>query len=126
MNEEKQAVEPASASDCAARLVNAAEALERVIGKLAAQYEAINQKVDRIVATVDKTAAAQAMQTTVESQAASGRKTVAPLVATLLAKSGMNADAQWEKGALDRALASLTIEQRMAVKAELARAGWIA
>ncbi len=40
--------------ECAAQLGSAAQALERVIGKLEAQYEALNQKIDRIIATVEK------------------------------------------------------------------------
>ncbi len=54
MNEENSAAEKNPMDECAAQLGSAAQALERVIGKLEAQYEAINQKIDRIIATVEK------------------------------------------------------------------------
>ena len=38
----------------AERLANAAESLDRVLGRLDAQQEALNAKVDRIVAAVDE------------------------------------------------------------------------
>jgi hypothetical protein len=61
--------------------------------------------------------------------AAGGRKTVAPGTATLLAKQGVAVEAVGgavlEAAALDGALASLSIEQRIAVKAELLRAGML-
>jgi hypothetical protein len=121
-------------------LSSAAQALERVIGKLEAQYEALNQKIDRIIATVEKQAeekggdeevAASAERTKLEAEnrelrQRAGRKTVAPLVNRLLAKSGVGEGVQIEAGSLEKALGGLTVEQRMAVKAELARAGMIA
>jgi hypothetical protein len=126
--------------ECAAQLSSAAQALERVIGKLEAQYEALNQKIDRIIATVEKQAeekggdeevAASAERTKLEAEnrelrQRAGRKTVAPLVNRLLAKSGVGEGVQIEAGSLEKALGGLTVEQRMAVKAELARAGMIA
>ncbi len=56
------------------------------------------------------------------------RKTVSPQVLTLLAKSGVGSDVigpggRIEVPVLDRALESLSLEQRIAVKAQLARAG---
>jgi hypothetical protein len=58
------------------------------------------------------------------------RKTVPPQVMTLLAKSGVSLDAfeaggPFAVGVLDRALEGLPVEQRMAVKSQLARAGAI-
>jgi hypothetical protein len=58
------------------------------------------------------------------------RKTLPPQVMTLLAKSGVPADAvgangQLDIGVLDKALESLPVEQRMAIKSQLARAGAI-
>jgi len=136
MSEEKKD----SMEECAAQLSSAAQALERVIGKLEAQYEALNQKIDRIIATVEKQAeekggdeevAASAERTKLEAEnrelrQRAGRKTVAPLVNRLLAKSGVGEGVQIEAGSLEKALGGLTVEQRMAVKAELARAGMIA
>ena len=143
MEDKKDEAQKDPMGDCAAQLGSAAQALERVIGKLEAQYEALNQKIDRIIATVEKqageesdkadvAAGAQAEQVTRlskenrELRQRTGRKTLPPAVNTLLAKSGMGEGVQVELGALDRALGTLTIEQRIAVKAELARAGMIA
>jgi vacuolar-type H+-ATPase subunit I/STV1 len=140
MNEEKSAGEKSPLEECARQLSDAAGALERVIGKLEAQYEALNQKIDRIIATVEKMAGEKSGEEEVKASAEmnrlqeenrelrqrAGRKTVAPLVNRLLAKSGVGEGVQVEAGALDKALGGLTIEQRMAVKSELARAGMIA
>jgi hypothetical protein len=43
----------------------------------------------------------------------------------LLAKHGLTAGAELNAGALDAALTSLSIEQRIAVKSELLRAGLV-
>ncbi len=135
---------------CAAQLSSAAEALERVIGKLEAQYEALNQKIDRIIATVEKQAdrpskpncrlagdpeqksGEAAVEASAQAEAMERvanrcqRKTLPAVVNTWLAKSGVGEGMQVESSTLDRALGALTIEQRIAVKAELARAGMIA
>jgi hypothetical protein len=148
MNEEKSTAQKDPMQECAAQLGSAAQALERVIGKLEAQYEALNQKIDRIIATVEKTCPAEKggeTEPAVGAQAEqvahhvtqlekenrelrqrAGRKTLVPLVSTLLAKSGVGEGVQIEMGTLEKALGQLTIEQRIAVKAELARAGMIA
>jgi len=140
MNEENSAAEKNPMDECAAQLGSAAQALERVIGKLEAQYEAINQKIDRIIATVEKPVpeksaepeiAASAQLTKLEKEnrelrQRTGRKTLVPLVGALLAKSGVGESTQIDSGTLEKALGALTIEQRIAVKAELARAGIIA
>lgn len=52
----------------------------------------------------------------------SGRKTVPPATAQFLAKQGIALE-HVEAGALDAALSSLSLEQRIAVKAQLLRAG---
>jgi hypothetical protein len=55
------------------------------------------------------------------------RKTLAPIVSMLLSKSGVDEPAiSSDSALLDKALASLSVEQRVAVKAEMARAGIIA
>jgi hypothetical protein len=51
------------------------------------------------------------------------RKTLAPAITALLAKEGVDGDALIETPVVEKALAGLSIEQRIAVKAELARAG---
>ena len=59
--------------------------------------------------------------------AASQRKTLAPFVSMLLTKSGVDdPNVSTDSAVLDKALASLSLEQRVAVKAEMARAGLIA
>jgi len=150
MNEEKNSTaQKDPMQECAAQLGSAAQALERVIGKLEAQYEALNQKIDRIIATVEKPVAektgeaglaagaeqvaqkvaqkvTQLENENCELRQRAGRKTLVPLVSTLLAKSGVGEGVQIEMGTLEKALGPLTIEQRFAVKAELARAGMIA
>ena len=54
-----------------------------------------------------------------------GRKTLPAAAINLLAKQGLSGDtvASMEAGALDAALISLSLEQRIAVKAQLMRAG---
>jgi predicted nucleic acid-binding Zn-ribbon protein len=143
MNEEKSTEQRNPLEECAAQLNSSAQALERVIGKLEAQYEALNQKIDRIIATVEKQAAEERSETEPavsaraeqvvrlekedrELRQRAGRKTLAPVVSSLLAKSGVGEAVQVETGTLEKALGGLTIEQRIAVKAELARAGMIA
>jgi hypothetical protein len=143
MKDEKDPAQQNPIEDCAARLSSAAQALERVIGTLEAQYESLNQKIDRIIAVVEKQAAeksgesdvaasAQAEQVTKlsrenrELRQRSGRKTLPAMVSRLLAKSGVDDGVQIETGTLNKALGALTIEQRIAVKAELARAGMLA
>jgi predicted RNase H-like nuclease (RuvC/YqgF family) len=132
----------------AERLANAAEALDRVLGRLDSQQEALNAKVDRIVAAVeerlDETDAnrartdgedAQTLQQRVvelektnndlKAQATRlARKTLPPLVTALLSKNGEAGD-RLDAAALDKTLQSLTVDQRIAVKAEMARAGMI-
>jgi septal ring factor EnvC (AmiA/AmiB activator) len=129
----------------AERLANAAESLDRVLGRIDAQQEALSTKVDRIVAAVDEQAshpaehadASRQLQERVaeleksnadlKAQAARMlRKTLPPMVSAILAKSGTDSEGdRIEKGVLDKTLQSLSVEQRIAVKAELARAGMI-
>ncbi len=127
----------------AERLASAAESLDRVLGRLDAQQDALNAKVDRIVAAVDerspyepaeneatrhlqqRVAELEKSNTELKAQAARAvRKTLPPLVSAILAKAD-NGNEKLEKGVLDKTLQSLSVEQRIAVKAELARAGMI-
>jgi predicted RNase H-like nuclease (RuvC/YqgF family) len=132
----------------AERLANAAEALDRVLGRLDGQQEALNAKVDRIVAAVeerlDEAEASHArtdnddahtlQQRVIELEKTNNdlkaqatrlaRKTLPPLVMALLDKNGEAGD-RLEAAALDKTLQSLTVDQRIAVKAEMARAGMI-
>lgn len=132
----------------AERLASAAEALDRVLGRLDGQQEALNAKVDRIVAAVEEQRDdadanhgstdiqdAQTLQQRVtelektnsdlKAQATRlARKTLPPLVSALLSKNGEAGD-RLEAATLDKTLQSLTVDQRIAVKAEMARAGMI-
>jgi chromosome segregation ATPase len=125
------------------RLAAAAETLDRVLGKLDAQQEALNAKVDRIVAAVEehevhadadkegtheleqRMAELEKANTELKAQAARlTRKTLSPFVSALLAKSGAEGE-RLESSAIDKTLQTLSVEQRIAVKAEMARAGMI-
>ncbi len=132
----------------AERLANAAEALDRVLGRLDGQQEALNAKVDRIVAAVEeqldeadtnhprtetdhddtlqrRVAELEQNNNDLKAQATRlARKTLPPLVTALLSKNGEMGD-RLEAAALDKTLQSLTVDQRIAVKAEMARAGMI-
>jgi len=112
------------------RLSAAATALELVVERLtekkATFAASAEETVGRIVATVESAREAElerklaeAEQTIVELRASSagGRKTM--VAGSLLAKAGEAS----ELGALDGALASLSVEQRFAVKAEMLRSG---
>jgi len=129
----------------AERLASAAESLDRVLGRLDAQQDALNAKVDRIVAAIDegasqeptdheatrqlqeRVAELEKSNTDLKAQAARmARKTLPPMVSAILAKGGTDVSGEKiEKGVLDKTLQSLSLEQRIAVKAELARAGMI-
>jgi ABC-type transporter Mla subunit MlaD len=128
------------------RLARAAEALDRVLGRLDAQQEALNAKVDRIVAAVEdqmadlegknekkddtvlreKVAELEKSNSELKAQAARlTRKTLPPIISCLLSKSGAEMGEQIDAAMLDKTLQPLTVEQRIAVKAEMARAGMI-
>jgi hypothetical protein len=65
--------------------------------------------------------------TDLKAQAARmARKTLPPMVSAILAKASGESDGEKiDKGVLDKTLQSLSIEHRIAVKSELARAGII-
>jgi len=129
------------------RLASAAETLDRVLEKLDAQQAALNAKVDRIAAAVEervsdvseitdetnwprklreRIAELEKANSDLKGQAARlSRKTLSPLVTALLSKSSVEVGDKLDSGALDKTLQSLSVEQRIAVKAEMARAGMI-
>jgi chromosome segregation ATPase len=126
------------------RLANAAETLDRVLGKLDAQQEALNSKVDRIVAAVEereteiteaghssrelegRVAELEKANSDLKAQTTRlARKTLSPFVAALLAKNNSESTERMDASALDKTLQTLSVEQRIAVKAEMARAGMI-
>lgn len=127
----------------AERLAAAASLLEHAAEKLAqhqTELAASAGNIERVVATVDSTrdreldleaklAAAEQKIAALEARAAqpapepvSGRKTM-PAALGLLAKHGLADGTQ--AAALDAALVHLSLEQRIAVKADLLRAGLV-
>jgi predicted RNase H-like nuclease (RuvC/YqgF family) len=130
----------------AERLATATETLDRVLGKLDAQQETLNAKVDRIVAAVEENNAQVVEQRQGEEAggdlqerlaeleksnadlkaqtARMARKTISPVVSALLGKNEIDGQ-RLDAAVLDKTLAALSVEQRIAVKAELARAGMI-
>lgn len=103
------------------RIASALDKLEQALSRIEAQYEALNTKVDRIIAAVEDDKKEDAGEVKAEAEKAQ-RKTVSPVIANLLAKSGVEM-ATVEDATVEKALAGLSVEQRIAVKAELARAG---
>jgi len=124
------------------RLAAAAGLLEQAVERLAQRQNDFaldaEASIGRIVATVEgrreaeleeKLAAAEAQIAELKAAAASvpvsvtqGRKTLPVAMVNLLAKQGVTVDSM-EAGAVDAALVSLSVEQRIAVKAQLMRAG---
>jgi hypothetical protein len=116
------------------------QAVERMFGRQDELAVSAEASVGRIVATVEskreteleqKLAAAEAEIAELRAAGASapvsvthsqGRKTLPVSMVNLLAKQGVTVDSM-EAGALDAALVTLSIEQRIAVKAQLMRAG---
>ncbi len=123
----------------AGRLAQATQSLADALANLDGQFASLHAKVDRIIAAVDDgelevTASANSLHNKLAElekanhdlkaqSAVARRKTLSPMVTALLAKQGVEADATIETPIVEKALAGLSIEQRIAVKAELARAG---
>jgi hypothetical protein len=133
------------------RLAGAASLLEETVSRLEEQHMAMSGQVQKIVATVEQGGESRnegsgkaSMEKVAElerrlheavmqiaelrAQASSsalpiGRKTVTPATMSLLAKQGINNLDSIEAGSLDAALTALSIEQRIAVKSQLLRAG---
>jgi hypothetical protein len=134
--------------EAAQRLETVAASLEEAAARIAAvqaeRLAAQQQPVGRIVAAVEEeetpsgslraveleqrlaAVEAQIAQLTAHPATVGGRKTVSPGTSAMLSKQGVHVAAggeTLEAAALDGALTSLSIEQRIAVKAELLRAG---
>lgn len=124
------------------RLNAAASALERAAASLEQRMEAARGDVEKIIAEVDPHASfserelelerrlMQAEQQIAELRAqeaksASTRKTLPGATVQLLAKQGITSLDSLEAGALDAALTGLSLEQRIAVKSQLLRAGLV-
>ncbi len=122
------------------QLAQATQSLAGALSNLDGQFAALHAKIDRIIAAVDdgelqattcadvalhtKLAELEKANLNLKAQSASARrKTLSPIVTALLAKEGVDGDTLIETPIVEKALAGLSIEQRIAVKAELARAG---
>ena len=125
------------------RLAATAEMLEQAVARLhqgqSSFAENAEASIGRIVATVEsrreveleqRLAVAEARVAELQARAAvvgaddTGRKTLPASMTTLLAKQGVTVESL-EAGALDAALSSLSLEQRIAVKAQLLRSGML-
>lgn len=122
------------------RLAAAAGLLEQAVERLGQTQSALaidaEATISRIVATVEsrheaeleeKLAAAESRIAELQARESagsslSGRKTLPSSMTSLLAKQGLTLDSL-EAGTLDAALVSLSLEQRISVKAQLMRAG---
>lgn len=128
----------ASISEGMERLAAAAGLLEKTVMWMEQREETLSGEVQKIVATVEQSADASrreqqlerklsdAMEQIAELRAQSGhsqRKTIPASTLQLLAKQGVGPQEQIESAALDAALAGLSLEQRIAVKSQLLRAG---
>jgi ribosomal protein S7 len=114
------------------RLAAAAEALQQTLAAISAQQQELGEKIEKIVAAIEenppalstknaeRTGHPQTHPQTVYAQ----RKTLSPLVTMILAKNGVE-EPPSDSAQLDKALMGLSPEQRIAVKAEMARAGII-
>jgi hypothetical protein len=117
----------------------AAQLAERQVALAAEVEDQVDRCVGRITATVEsareaelerRLAEAEAKLTELSANAApGGRRTLPAGMTTLLSKQGLAVDAEggasMEAGALDAALSSLSVEQRIAVKSELLRTGML-
>ncbi len=98
------------------RIAAAAEALERTLSRLEQRFASLEAKVDRIVAMVEERPSVQA---------SAERKTVSASTSALFGKFGTG-DGPLAMTSADEMLRALSVEQRIAVKAELAKAGILA
>ena len=109
------------------RLAAAAEALQQTLASISAQQEELSAKIEKIVAAIEEkpqpALSAKAAERTGHPVHAP-RKTLSPLVTMILAKNGVD-ETPSDTAQLDKALAALSPEQRIAVKSEMARAGII-
>ncbi|HEY8996408.1 MAG TPA: hypothetical protein VIM60_00840 [Edaphobacter sp.] len=100
--------------------INAAETdFETRLSTLEDRIGELTTKLDEIASRNVSASATHETESVTNS-----RKTLPTQMTTLLAKQGVTVDSL-EAGALDQALTSLSIEQRIAVKAQLLRAGML-
>jgi hypothetical protein len=106
------------------RLSERQQESELTIGRISATVEAAME--ERLQAAEAKIAQLEAgIAETIPTDGLSRRKTLPAGMASMLAKQGVTVESL-EAGALDAALTGLSLEQRIAVKAQLLRAGMLA
>jgi hypothetical protein len=93
-------------------------------GELARKLEAAEQQIAELKAQLEsRPEAKQEAPAALARLSESARKTIPASTAQFLAKQGISTLEHVEAGALDAALTGLSLEQRIAVKAQLLRAG---
>ncbi len=123
----------------AERLDGTIAMLERLVSQQGLMASSAEESIGRIVATVENSASLREVE--LAERLAVAEKTIAELRASatgspthpsrrtiaagLMAKQEGGLDAASATGALDAALVSLSLEQRIAVKAQLLRAGLV-
>jgi hypothetical protein len=121
------------------QIASAVKAMTDIATAMQDNHTAMSARIERIVATVESAEELQARIAELEKANAelqqqletrpqatpSQRKTLPPLVSALLAKQGVETDGAIEAAALEASLKSLPIEQRIAVKSQMHRAGLI-
>ena len=124
----EHAVEQMGLKQVAQLSAEAEASIERIVATAEAKREAeLERKLEFVEAQLETLRASRG-----SAPMESGRRTLPATMSTLLAKQGVALDSVEAGGldvaaggALDKALASLSIEQRIAVKAQLLRSGAI-
>ena len=124
----EHAVEQMGLKQVAQLSAEAEASIERIVATAEAKREAeLERKLEFVEAQLETLRASRAA-----APVEGGRRTLPATMTTLLAKQGVALDSVEAAGldvaaggALDKALASLSIEQRIAVKAQLLRSGAI-
>ena len=118
------------------RLAAASAMMEQSVERFQARQDSMSGDLARVVAQVESGDAelvrelerklSEAQQQIATLQAGrSGRKTLPVAAMSLLAKQGISSLESIEAGTIDGALSGLSIEQRIAVKSQLLRAGLV-
>lgn len=122
----ERVVEQLGAKQVTQLSAEAEASIERIVASAEAKREAeLERKLEFVEAQLETLRASRAAVT---SAPGNGRRTLPAEMSTLLAKQGVSLDsvrAGATEGSLDKALGSLSLEQRIAVKAELLRSGAI-
>lgn len=100
------------------RIVAAVETRQPRETELEQKLQAAEQQIAELRAQIEKAA-----ETEPRTEQPSARKTVPAATAQFLSRQGITTLDSIEAGALDTALNGLSLEQRLAVKAQLLRAG---